>query len=370
MTIANLVDHLCNPTLLHELVEKLPSQLKMQWSYFKSRFCSVNLTTFSAFVSELVVMASEVTLPVDSQTMGQTRSSKSGKEKPKLFVHSEDQLERKASSAVEKATSESMKKSCMYCANFNHEIADCGQFKALGIDGRWKAVKQKYLCRSCLVPHRKWPCRTRKECGVEGCQQHHHKLLHDVRSTPLETKRSEPAVKPRIVEHHNLHKSMAYSLFRYLPVIIHGNGHQIKTYAFLDDGSSCTLLESSIALALGVKGPNDGFSLSWTGNMSREESTSQRISVVISGEGKKFKLHNVRTVQELRLPAQTMCYEDLQRTYHHLKGLPVNSYSDAIPGIIIGIEHVQLLTSLRIREGKNNEPVAAKIQLVYLRQEF
>ncbi|XP_062710230.1 uncharacterized protein LOC109425711 [Aedes albopictus] len=367
MSIANLADHLWNPSLLHELVEKLPPQLKMQWSYHKSRCAYVNLAAFSAFMSEIVVMASDVTLPIDSLATS-SKPSKIGKEKPKLYVHTEDQQERKSSSVnVGKQLKESANRTCLYCDKPSHEIADCMQFKALDIDGRWKAVKLKNLCRSCLVPHRRLPCRARKECGVDGCKTFHHKLLHSFASCPLGNtevaEASQSTVDPKTVVHHNLHSSMTYSLFRYIPVTIHGNGQQVKTYAFLDDGSSSTLFESGIAKALGIHGPTDGFCLSWTGNISREEKESQRISIVISGEGKKFKLHNVRTVQALRLPRQTMCYDELQRSYHHLKGLPVRSYADAAPGIIIGIEHVRLLTSLRLREGKDNEPVATKTRL-------
>ncbi|XP_058448642.1 uncharacterized protein LOC131428613 [Malaya genurostris] len=146
-------------------------------------------------------------------------------------------------------------------------------------------------------------------------------------------------------------------------VTIHGNGKQVHTYAFLDDGSNSTLLECNISSALGIKGPTDGFCLSWTGNITREEKESQRISVVIHGNGKKFKLHNVRTVQNLHLPAQTLDYEELSYTFPHLKGLPIQSYTNAVPGVIIGIEHIRLLTALRTREGNNNEPVATKTRL-------
>ncbi|XP_053686701.1 uncharacterized protein LOC128736247 [Sabethes cyaneus] len=360
MSIANLTDHLRNPTLLHELVEKLPPQIKMQWSYYKNKCASVNLTAFSAFMSELMVMASDVTLPMDALALS-SKPGRSGKEKPKLYVHSDEHRERKTVAAEQHlAQTERAKKACIYCANEHHEIASCKQFKALDIDGRWKVVKQKNLCRSCLVPHRKWPCRTRKECGVNGCRIHHHILLHSPNSSADTSNGSGNA---STVVHQNLHRSTSYSLFRYLPVTIYGNGKQVSTYAFLDEGSSSTLLEHSIALALGIKGPPDGFCLSWTGNISREEKESERVSVVICGDGKQFKLHNVRTVQQLQLPAQTMCYEDLARTYHHLKGLPVRSYTDAIPGIIIGIEHIRLLTALRTREGRDNEPVATKTRL-------
>ncbi|XP_062535741.1 uncharacterized protein LOC134204945 [Armigeres subalbatus] len=364
MTIANLGDHLWNPTLLHELVEKLPSQLKMQWSYFKNRYTCTNLAVFSAFMAELVVMASDVTLPLEAISLN-TKNQKPVKDKPKLFVHSDDPPERKLQEK-ESASSVLAKKTCVYCDNANHEIAQCRLFKALDIDGKCKAVKHKNLCRSCLVPHRKWPCRTKKECGVDGCRIHHHTLLHSSRSTSLTTAEMRTmgsTGNASNVVHQNLHCAMPYSLFRYLPVTIQGNGQQIRTYAFLDDGSSSTLLESNIASALGITGITDNLCLSWTGNISREEKESQRVSLIICGGGKKFKLHNVRTVQELRLPTQTLCYEDLQRSFHHLKGLPIHSYTDATPGIIIGIEHVRLLTAQRVREGRDNDPVAMKTRL-------
>ncbi|XP_062545514.1 uncharacterized protein LOC134212033 [Armigeres subalbatus] len=356
MSIANLTDHLENPTLLYELVEKLPPQLKMQWSYFKNRWSHANLATFSAFMSELVVMASDVTLPIDA------KFGHAGKDKPKLFTHSED-TQPILPSIAEKNEADSVNKTCLYCAEINHEIANCAEFKELEINDRWKVIKQRNLCRSCLIPHRKWPCRARKECGVDGCEIYHHKLLHTARFSSLENPKTTCGAKSKAVVHQNMHSSMKYSLFRYLPVTIHGNGQQIQTYAFLDDGSSSTLLESSIASSLGIKGPTDCLSLTWTGNISREEKESQRISVVICGEGKEFILHNVRTVRKLRLPTQTMEYDELQRSYQHLKGLPVRSYTNASPGIIIGIEHVKLLTSLRVREGRDNEPVASKTRL-------
>ncbi|XP_058816055.1 uncharacterized protein LOC131679358 [Topomyia yanbarensis] len=205
-------------------------------------------------------------------------------------------------------------------------------------------------------------CRTKKECGINGCRIYHNNLLHSANGSG-KADTTSGAGNTNIVVHQNLHSSMSYSLFRYLPVTIHGNGKQVSTYAFLDDGSSSTLLERNIASSLGIKGPTDGFCLSWTGNISREEKESQRISVVICGNSKKFKLHNVRTVQQLQLPAQTMCYDNLARSYQHLKGLPVQSYTDATPGIIIGIEHIRLLTALRTREGRDNEPVATKTRL-------
>ncbi|XP_053691664.1 uncharacterized protein LOC128740164 [Sabethes cyaneus] len=341
MSIANLNNHLWNPKLLCELVEKL----KMEWSSFMRSSTNVNLATFGAFMSELVMMASDVTLPVDMVGVS-AKPFKTRREKQKLYVHYEEIRTEKADISAVKSVTKPVKKICTYCGCVNHEIVDCTQFKVLDMDGRWKAIKQKNW--SCLIPHKKWPCRSNRECGVDGCRIHHHMLLHSTRNPPYKgetANKSQSTSNVKSIVHQNLHSSIAYSLFRYLPITIHANGQQMKSFAFLDDRSSSTLLDSSIAMALGITGPTDKFSLSWTGNISREEKGSQRVTVVISGDRKQFKLNNVRTVQELRLPCQTMQYEELQQIHPHLKGLPIRSYKEATPGIIIGLEHVRLLTS-------------------------
>lgn len=46
MTSLQLVDHLSNPMLIHELVEKLPASMKLEWSRYKRRSPIVNLGTF------------------------------------------------------------------------------------------------------------------------------------------------------------------------------------------------------------------------------------------------------------------------------------------------------------------------------------
>ncbi|XP_055614659.1 uncharacterized protein LOC129760983 [Uranotaenia lowii] len=132
---------------------------------------------------------------------------------------------------------------------------------------------------------------------------------------------------------------------------------EIKTVAFLDDGSSSSLLDAEIAEAIGLEGIQDSFSLTWTSNISREEKNSKRVAIELrSTNGEKgFKLGNVRTVNQLKLPLQSLDYDEMQKHYPHLRGLPVESYSNVSPGIIIGIEHVHLLTQLKIREGRQDE---------------
>ncbi|XP_062703182.1 uncharacterized protein LOC134285759 [Aedes albopictus] len=366
LAIQNLVDHiiladqqahLANPMLLQELIEKLPTSLKMQWGTYKQQCVNVNLATFNSFMSGLVNLVSELSIDVDSAQNHQKHNrTDKPKQKEKLFTH---MGESSSATTKESTCGESSSKACSYCDKDGHQILNCSGFKALDIGGRWKAVRQKNLCRLCLIPHRKWPCRSKKECNVEGCRIRHHTLLHSVHSQNADSRSTNIAV------HQNHHGTKSYTLFRYLPVTLYGNGKQVETFVFLDDGSSSTLLEAEIATQLGIEGEPDSLWLSWTGKIGRHEKASRRISVKISGANKeeKYLLNDVRTVQELGLPNQTLDYKELVKAFPHLQGLPVNSYVNAKPGMIIGIEHVRMITSLRIREGGNNDPVAAKTRL-------
>ncbi|XP_055589770.1 uncharacterized protein LOC129741961 [Uranotaenia lowii] len=349
MITANLLEHLSNPTLLQELVSKMPIQTQMEWSRFKRQYTTVNLEVFCHFTNELADTATDVIMP--RFVPKHEGMKKTGKDRQTLYAHT--LLEDAARDTAE----EMPKKCCVFCGYPNHVIATCESFLRLDYDGRRKAVEEKRLCRTCLIPHKRWPCRSANECGINGCRIRHHALLHSQTA-------SNPSSSPHVtIAHH--HTSLSFSLYRYFPIVLQANGKSVEIIAFLDDGSSSTLLETSVATSLGVEGERGTLWLSWTNNVSREEKGSQRISVTASGLGKKkmFKMNNVRTVADLLLPSQTFDYETMQKAYPHLRGLPVTSYKDAKPRMIIGIEHAALLTSLKTREGCTNDPIAVKTRL-------
>lgn len=47
----------------------------------------------------------------------------------------------------------------------------------------------------------------------------------------------------------------------------------------------------------------------------------------------------------------------------HLRHLPVKSFQRAVPGLLIGLSNSHLLTTVKIREGKEQEPIAAKTRI-------
>lgn len=161
--------------------------------------------------------------------------------------------------------------------------------------------------------------------------------------------------------HHNTTEG---TLFKILPVTVSWNNKSIETFAMLDDGCSLTLVHQSIANDLGVSGKQQPLCLRWTANMKREEHNSMEVSFRIAGaNGKQFTLVNVRTVEKLNLPCQSISAHELKTSFNHLKNVPFSSYFNAEPKILIDLTHAKLLVNSKIRSGQDKEPVAAKSKL-------
>ncbi|XP_055643157.1 uncharacterized protein LOC129779607 [Toxorhynchites rutilus septentrionalis] len=307
-----------------------------------------NLQMFSNFMAMVVESVSKVVIYTSAQ------HSKNDKEKHKGFVytHSENQV-----AVGPKKEKEGNEKLCSYCRKGGHRLKNCMKFQQLSVDDRWKSVQSLKVCRSCLNPHGRRTCRNSSQCGIDGCQYRHHQLLHGrsdliVRNTAIASAES------------HVHHCGQSILFRIIPVILHGKSKSITVFALLDEGSSATLIESSLAEELGVTGPTVPLCLKWTSNMTRTEEESQVISLEVSetNRRKRFKLVNVRTVGALNLPSQTLRFADLQLNHPHLKGLPVKSYEDVTPKLLVGLRNLQLPVPQKIKEG-NSGIVAAKTRL-------
>ncbi|XP_055643771.1 uncharacterized protein LOC129779977 [Toxorhynchites rutilus septentrionalis] len=344
-------DHLSNPSLLMELVTKLPAHIKMEWASFSLRYQVVNLKTFGEFMTGIVSSVSRVTLYSGSYGANSMVEKPRSSQRGTINAHVD-----------EKEINREPIKLCCICKRGDHRVYDCGLFKSFSVDGRWKSVQRNALCRSCLNAHGRRSCRTASRCGIGGCEFRHHKLLHSDRSSHPE---NEPSLRATVSGNYS-HGSFEQSLlFRIVPVKLYGSRSSITTFAFLDEGSSITLIEEKLVNELGVKGRRAPLCLSWTGDVTRMESESKKVELKISGlnNERKLQLEDARTVKKLALHGQSLCFDDLAARYGYLRGLPVASYENASPRLLIGIDNLSLTVPLKMREGKIHEPVAVKTRL-------
>lgn len=200
-------NHLTNPVLLQELITKLPTQLRLDWARYKVLHQDPTLVAFGEFMNELIQAASEVSFDLPTSL---TTKTEKPRDRERAYVHAHDfvDTESRNTGAVKK-----LPKPCIVCGTIGHRIAECEEFKEKCVDERMKIMRQHNLCRTCLNFHQKWPCRTWQGCGIEGCRDRHHTLLHpsaNTSSTHLSSTHSTVIGE----------SGDRYPYFRILPVIV------------------------------------------------------------------------------------------------------------------------------------------------------
>ncbi|XP_055542920.1 uncharacterized protein LOC129728499 [Wyeomyia smithii] len=386
MIAARQEAHINNPELLHTLISKLPVNWRMDWSLYQERCTVVNIQTFSQYMQVLVRAGLNASLYSDQKTNHQRIKDKGIKCKDFCGAHTTEESPKSPEKEIVEKQSSSSRPTCLVCNNPEHRVKHCPDFAKLELEERWKLIQRFGLCRSCLGAHGRRPCQIRKYCDVDGCQRRHHKLLHDQKfhsgakpnsnSDKRTPKQDSNANKKEVTRNltdkgnssnavTNHHSAGQAALFRIIPVTLYGNNRSVLAYAFLDDGSSRTLVDEAIVKQLGVSGETQPLCLQWTANMKRTESDSQRITLEIAGcaNESKYKLTDVRTVTKLDLPKQSLRYKEMVKAYPYLKGLPVEDYDKATPCILIGNDNAHVTATLKMRDGQPGEPIAAKSRL-------
>lgn len=373
MLAASMEVYLNNPSLLSEMIDKLPPALKMLWGDYITQggipSSSITIELFSEWLRARAESASAVFSLTPSPSTSDHQNSGSKHEKGEKFQGVHHGNNNKSDSSK----SSKWEVRCHYCRETGHVTKCCTEFANLTTSKRWYSVKRANLCVRCLGKHQLHQCGSDELCGKDGCDQPHHPLLHSARSdnnekmvaTIEETKIQPSETEDRSDKVLAIHNSSRTTMFQVVPVCLVGkNGEEIRTHAFLDNGSEVTLIEHGIAKKLGCKGPIESLKLKWTGDMSRHEANSMRVNLMIYDEQRtdSFPMRNVRTVEKLELPLQSMSSAKLQ-AFGHLKLIPIVDYKEVKPKILIGLDNYQLMTPQEVVEGAWNEPVAMRTRL-------
>ncbi|XP_055910928.1 uncharacterized protein LOC129945299 [Eupeodes corollae] len=357
MEVTGLSAHLNNPCLLQELVEKLPAQIKLNWGMFKQTISCADLSVFNDWIAKYAAAASEVTVTVPYSFEQKTNK----RTKAIINIHQE-----------EKPQDDNK---CPACKGDCKSLSSCQKFVQMTLQDKWKLIKTGYICRICLRKHGNRRCMSSQLCGVNGCTYRHNSLLHNsevqlkVRNNG-DVRTNHPTSNNNGVQntHYSgtiIRPSASLTLFKIVPVKLHYNNKSLDTFAFIDDGSSVTLVDEELAFALGANGETEPLCLRWTANTHRREDSSMKITFEISAQDSnhKYLLPSAHTVKSLDLPRQTLDISSLMQQYAHLKGLPIKSYWNAKPQILLGLQHWRLGMPLKNREGDESQPAAIKTRL-------
>ncbi|XP_055910446.1 uncharacterized protein LOC129944807 [Eupeodes corollae] len=345
----DLSKELDNNYILTDLASRLSPGQYHDWQKRKSKKTHSNLEDFAVFLTEkLYDLPPELSKATKQLSLDKASGSSSSR---KVLTH--------------QPVIQSEEK-CVKCEKAKHTLSECEEFKALSLDDRFTFAKSKGICFRCLKlsPHRWKNCSQKKLCGIEGCSKNHHPLLHPSTTKPTLNSSAHPFVPPSQIHSSHL-EPKAPVMFKVVPVRLFGNNNKsLDTFAFLDDGSSITMVEKDVFDLLDLRGEPEQLTLQWTKGVSRTED-SLRTNLHVSGINKRKRhlLRDIYSVKNLELPHQSVDVAALKQKFLHLRDLPLPNLNDARPKILLGLDQAKLLVGSRQRSGKDDEPHAMKTLL-------
>jgi hypothetical protein len=353
--------YLCSPELLREVARKIPPTYQQTWCDAFGPEKALDLKDLAVWMTEkadrIAVHSSLFSTP---WTCAGKPPEQRRLQPQRVFATSENSED---SSADEELREK--KRTCAFCDKSGHEIGKCRSIGQRTVQERWDWAKQKSLCFRCLkAGHRSTKCRSGNSCGKDGCSSSHHSLLHP---TSESFQQQQESVTQETLAHVTAHISKPNRvLLKVLPVTLIGPAGKFSTYAMLDGGSTVTLVAEEVAKRIGASGPEEKLNISWI-NAAGQKMSSQRVGLIIQGDGEKknYKLNNVRTVRNLKLPAQSMDHGALIKQYPHLETLNDLSMKNAVPTILIGADNDYLSIADSCSQGPRGAPFLTWTKLGY-----
>lgn len=288
-------------------VSKLPETLKGKWGEEKVKMLP-KVLTLADFDNWLRVRVRAKSL-IQDQTTGGKFGKNQGRRGGKPDDNRKDSPSDVSSFATMvqgdgKATEVI---NCPVCCQ-GHNIEDCDTLKAMDVDQRAQAAKEKNLCFSCLSSseHRARRCDQQKRCGVENCDKRHHLLIHGAARVFAGT----TGVK---------HSSRTV-LLQIVPIMVQtSRGKTVKTYALLDSGSQATLVLERFATQIGLDGKEEVLNIG-TVNSKKDACRSKKISFSVSSTVKTnnewLTVDEAWTIPRLNLPEQKVTNSMIQSWPH------------------------------------------------------
>ncbi|XP_047993895.1 uncharacterized protein LOC125232313 [Leguminivora glycinivorella] len=295
----------------------------------------------------------------------------------------------KVTYATRQATT-SRSTTCLFCGG-GHLTPDCRKLAAQSVGARWEWAKLNRICYRCIdAKHMKTQCKA-KACGVAGCPHVHHRLLHadspqevredtamvltqEIRSAPTSsavTSSAEPAdtTEPRAADDENdarvyVSSTPDYSvLLKVLPVTVSGPKGTAHIFAFLDDGSTLSMIDQDVADEIGAVGQDEPLCIRGIQRLKLSSVTQTVKAKVSPARGGLTYDISLKTVDGLGIRSQSLNKKRLLE-YEHLADLGDECYTGmGVPQMLIGGDFSHLINPTEVRQGGEDEPCAVKTSL-------
>ena len=189
-----------------------------------------------------------------------------------------------------------------------HGLRDCPRLLALSVDARSEKLKKIGVCFGCLLPgHIKRNCKARIKC--DECGQSHNSIMHGLS-------------RPQQTYHHQKNNNARIAL-RTIPVKLSFGGREIMANCILDDGFTCSFINSDMVKILGLPRQNQHSMTVGVLNGSSEKFFSSNVAFSIASmDGKnKFSI-NAMTINRVTGTMEPVNWKEQALQFKHLRKIP------------------------------------------------
>ena len=362
MRLLNSTGHMTNPSLRQELVDKLPTSLKVQWGEFlRGQGQHHDMLSLEALAQWLTERADAASLVAPAKPPAKTGSALHAA--PANQQHSQSQRPDRS------------QQTCQKCRG-NHNISDCSKFRALPMKKRWDLIYLLDLCSCCFKPgHWKTECRAK---GCTKCPGKHHPLLHQDRPAPQDRAASQPRNNAEQVQKRTsaapsatgaTHTTQASKnegvSFMTISVILQHKDRKVSALALLDPGSSLSFVRQEVAEKLGAtrSGIQRQLSVAVLGGKTVETKQHQVQLLLKSQDGSFTTAIRPWTQIDVTAPLAISNTDDLQQRYSHLQGIPFQAAGAGQIDLLIGLDAITAHQVMEEVPGAPGEPIARRLPL-------
>ncbi|XP_014876949.1 uncharacterized protein LOC106939156 [Poecilia latipinna] len=257
-----------------------------------------------------------------------------------------------ASSSVKKP----YKVHCLFCDSTEHYISRCPTIKVQSTAELDKWITEGKRCWKCARAHTPESCNLKKPCS--DCGDIHLQVLHGIAQHSSSHRQPKPS-ESRVYLTPSTNSSKV--LLKVVPVLLHNKSNSVETFAVLDDGAQRTMILPTAVQQLRLNGALETLALR-TVRTDVTHLQGSKVSFEISSKDnpqKRFKVQGAFTAAGLDLVEQTYPIQTLQKRYSHLRGIPLKSFNNVQPLVLLGSDHVHLITPIEpIRKGSKGGPIA------------
>ena len=366
-----------SPQIMKMIVEKLQPSMQDRWrrlgySITENQRRLVRFADLVDFVEREAAIATDPVFGRDEVTRDTSRMRTTG-----------DKTAKRSSFATgirksdEASQAQSSVRKCYFCRG-PHMLHDCPNLMKKNMKERTDFIRERRLCFGCLgTSHVVSRCQRRSFCKI--CKGRHVTVLHDDRQSEVNQagEESHPSTRAgrrgqednpqrQEVQASNAHVSAVSDTggsMNIVPVKIFPVGEEgraVTTYAFLDNGSSASFIDSSLLAQLGVPSAQRTLTLTTvSGKKVLHTQVTGGLGVSDLDEVHRVPLPPLYTLDDLPVSKEEIPRQKDADEWRHLQGIRLSEVGqDVEVGLLIGYNCPKALEPLEVVKSEDGGPYA------------